>query len=96
MALVLEAAIASCLETLRLFGGASWRPTGSLWAEACVHASDAINVSARVSDKPDRLSPFHKLYGGAPLLRLLPFIKPDFYHVKRALKSEPKDRCVSS
>ena len=55
-----------------------------------MHASDAINVLARVSDKPGMLSPYQKLYGRAPFPRLLPFLKPDFHHVKRALKSEPK------
>ena len=61
-----------------------------LWAEVCVHANDAINVSARVSDKPDMFSPYQKLYGRAPFPRLLPFLKPGFHHVKRALKSERK------
>ena len=55
-----------------------------------MHASDAINVSARVSDRPGMLSPYQKLYGRAPFPRLLPFLKPGFYHVKRTLKSEPK------
>ena len=50
IALVLEAAMESCLEAPHLFGGVPLPPTGPLWAEACVHASDAINVSARVSD----------------------------------------------
>ena len=55
--------MATCLEALRLFGGVPLPPTGPLWAEACVHASDAINVSARMSDKPGVLSPYQKLYG---------------------------------
>ena len=55
-----------------------------------MHASDAINVSARVSDKPGMLLPYLKLDGRAPFPRLLPFPKPGFHHVKRALKSEPK------
>ena len=62
-AIVLEAAIASCLEAPRLFGGVPLPPTGPLWAEAYVHASDAVNVSVRVRDKPDVLSPYPKLYG---------------------------------
>ena len=90
IALVLEAAMASCPEAPRLFGGVPLPPTGPLWAEACVHASDVINVSARVSDKPGMLSPYQKLYGRAPFPRLPPFLKPGFHHVKRALKSEPK------
>ena len=89
IALILEAAMASCLEAPRLFGGVPLPPTGPLWAEACVNASDAINVSARVSDKPDMLSPHQKLYGRAPFPRLLPFLKPGFHQVKRA-QSEPK------
>ena len=90
IALVLEATMASCLEALRSFGGVPLPPTGHLWAEACVHASDAINMSARVSDKPDMLSPYKKVYGRAPFPRLLPCLKPGFHHVKTALKSEPK------
>ena len=90
IALVLEVAMASCLEAPRLFGGVPLPPTGPVWAEACVHASDAINVSARVSDKPGMLSLYQTLYGRAPFPRLLPFLKPGFHHVKRALKSEPK------
>ena len=90
IALVLEAAIASCPEAPHLFGGVPLPTTGPLWAEACVHTSDAINVSARVSDKPGMLSPCQKLYGRAPFPRLLPFLKPGFHLVKRALKSEPK------
>ena len=82
--------MASCLEVPRLFGGMPLPPTGPPWAETCVHAIDAINVSARVSDKPDMLSPDQKLYGGALFPRLLPFLKTGFHHVKRALKSEPK------
>ena len=82
--------MASCLEAPRLFGAVPLPPTDSLWAEACVHASDASNVSARVSDRPGMLSPYQKLYGRAPLPRLLPFLKPGFHHVKRTLKSEPK------
>ena len=89
-ALVLEAAMASCLEALRLFGGVPLPPTGPSGAKACVHASDAISVSARVSDKPDMLSSFEKMYGKAPFQALLPFLKPGRYHVKWALKSEPK------
>ena len=53
-------------------------------------ASDAINVSTKVSVKLDMLSPFLKLCGRAPIPRLLPFLKPGFHHVKRALESEPK------
>ena len=90
IAVYLEASMASCLEAPRLFGGVHLQPTGPLWAEACVQASDAINMSTRVSDKPDMLSPYQKLYGRAPFPRLLPFLKPGFHHVKRALKSEPK------
>ena len=55
-----------------------------------VHASDAIHVSARVSDRPGMLSPYQKLYGKAPFPRLLPFLKPGFYHATRTLKSESK------
>ena len=55
-----------------------------------MHAGDAINVSARVSNKPDMLSPYQKLYGRAPFPRLLPFLKPGFHYVKRVLKSDPR------
>ena len=90
IALALEAAISSCLEAPHLFGGVPLPRTWPLWAEGCVHASDAINVSASVSEKPDMLSPYQNVYGRAPFSRLLPFLEPGFHHVKRALKSEPK------
>ena len=89
-ALVLEAPISSCLEAPRLFGGVPLPPTRPLSVEACVHASGAINVSARVSDKPDMLSPYKTLYCRAPFLRLILFLKPGLHHVKRSPKSEPK------
>ena len=86
IALVLGAAMASCMEASSLLRGVPLPSTGPL----CVHESDAINVSVRVSDKPDTLSPFRKLYGRAPSPRLLPFPKPGFHHLKRALESEMK------
>ena len=73
--LVLEAAMASCLEVQRLFGGVPLPLIRPIWAEASVHGSDAINVSARVSDRPDMPSPF---------------LKPGFHHVKRPRKSRQK------
>ena len=63
IAKVLDAAMASCLEAPRLFSGVPLRPTGPLWAEACVHASDAMQVSAGVRDGPDVLSPYQQLHG---------------------------------
>ena len=90
IALVLEAAMASCLEPPRLLGGVPLPPTGPLLAEACVQARITTNASARVSDKPDIVSPFQKLYGRATFSRLLPFLKPGFHNLKRVLESEPK------
>ena len=55
-----------------------------------MYASDVINMTARVGDKPDMLSPYRKFHGRAPFARLLPFLKPGFHHVRRTLKSEPK------
>ncbi|CAN0487258.1 unnamed protein product, partial [Laminaria digitata] len=66
IACTLELAMASCLEAKRLFDGEKLPATGPLWAEACHHASDVINMTARVKDKPDMLSPFQKFYGRAP------------------------------
>ena len=55
-----------------------------------MYASDVINMTARVGDKPDMLPPYRKFHGRAPFARLLPFLKPGFHHVRRTLKSEPK------
>ena len=57
---------------------------------ACKYACDVLNITARVRDKQDTLSPYRTLHGRAPLARLLPFLKPGFHHVKRTLTSEPK------
>ncbi|CAM9987322.1 unnamed protein product, partial [Laminaria digitata] len=66
IACTLELAMASCLEAKRLFDGEKLPATGPLWAEACHHASDVINMTARVKDKPDMLSPFQTFYCRAP------------------------------
>ena len=86
----LELAMVSCLEAKRLFDGEKLPPTGPLWAEACHHASDAINMTTRVKDKPDMLSPFQTFYGRAPFARVLPFLQPGFHHLRRSLNSGPK------
>ena len=80
----------SCLEAPRLFCGVPLPPTGPLWAEECVYACDALNITARVRDKPDKLSPYQEFHGKASFPRLLPFLKPGFYHVKWTPKSEAK------
>ena len=80
----------SCLEAPRLFGGVPLPRTGPLWVEACVYACDALNVTAMVGDKPDKLSPCQKFHGKAPFPRLIPFLKPGFHQVERALKPEAK------
>ena len=90
IAMTLELAMASRLEAPRLFGDAQMPPTQPLWAESCKYASDVINMTARVRDKPDMYSPYRKFYGRPPFARLLPFLKPGFHHVRRAHKSEPK------
>ena len=90
IAMTLEFAMASRLEAPRLIGDAKMPPTQPLWAEACNYASDVINMTARVRDKPDMHSPYRKFHGRPPLSRLLPFLKPGFHHVRRTLKSEPK------
>ena len=82
--------MAPCLEAKRLLNSEKLPPTGALWEEAYHHASDVINMTARVKDKPDMLSPFQKLYGIAPFVRLLPFQQAGFHHVRRPLNSEPK------
>ena len=90
IAMTLELGMASRLEAPRLFRDANLPPTQPLWAEACMYASDVINMTARVGDKPDMFSPYRKFHGRAPFARLLPFLKPGFHHVRRTLKSEPK------
>ena len=65
-------------------------PTGPLWAEACSYASDVLNMTARVRNRPDMLSSYQTLYGRAPFPRLLPFTNPGFHHVERTHKAEPK------
>ena len=47
-------------------------------------------MTARVRDKLDMRSTYRKFYGRAPFARLLPFLKPSVYHVRRTLKTEPK------
>ena len=90
IAAIPDVAMASCLKPPRLFGGAKLPPTGPLWAEACHYASDVTNMTARVKDKPDMLSPYRDFYGRAPFVRLLQFLKPGFRHVSRTETSKPK------
>ena len=95
IAMTLELAMASRLEAPRLFRDAKMPPTQLLWDETCKYASDAINMTARVRDKPDMLSPYRTFNGRPPFARLLPFLKPGFHHVRRTLKSEPQaEACV--
>ena len=68
----------------------SVRRRASAVGRASLHEMMRARESARVSDKPDTLSPTQKIYGRATFSLLLPFLKPGFYHVKRALNSEPK------
>ena len=65
-------------------------PTQPLWAEACKYASDVINMTARVGNKPGMYSPFRKFYGRPAFARLLPFLMPGFHHVRRTVQCEPK------
>ena len=90
LAMTFELAMASLLEAPRLFGNARMPPTQPLWAEVYKYASDVVNMTARVRDKPDMHSPYRKFHGGLPFARLLPFPKPDFHKVRRTLTSEPK------
>lgn len=61
-----------------------------------MHASDAINMLAKVSEKRDMLSPIQKLYRRAPFSCLLPFLKLGLHHVKRTLESELKAQACFS
>ena len=61
----------SSLSDKRLFKVEKLPPTGPLWAEARHHASNVINMTAKVKDKPGMLSPFQTFYGRAPFARLL-------------------------
>ena len=90
IAMTIELPIASRLNAPRLSGDAKMPPTQPLWAKVCKYASDVINMTARVRDKPDMHSPYRKLHGRPPFARLLPFLKPGFHHVRRTLESELK------
>ena len=87
--MTLELEMASRLEAPRLFGDERMPPMQPLWAEACKYASDVINMTARVRDKPDMHSPYRRFYGRALFARLLPFLNPGFHHA-RTLKARPK------
>ncbi|CAM9331376.1 unnamed protein product [Laminaria digitata] len=89
IAMTLELAMVSFPETPRLFGEAGLRPTGPVRAEACNYASDVLNMTARIWDKPERSSPHRQIYGGAPFARLLSFLKPGYHDVPRSLKAYP-------
>ena len=82
--------MASRLEAPRVFGDAKMPPTQPLWAEACKYASDVINMTAWVRDKPDMHLPYRKFHGRPPFARLLPFLKPGFHHVLIFLRFLPR------
>ena len=63
IAMTLEVAMASRLEAPRQFGEAKILPTQSLWAEARRYASNVINMTARVRDKPGMHSPYRNFPG---------------------------------
>lgn len=58
---VLEAAMVPCLEVPRLFGGVTSPPTGLLRTEARVYASDVVDMSTRMSEKPGIVSLFQEM-----------------------------------
>ena len=84
--MTLELAMASFLEDPRLFGDMRLPSTRLFWAEACNYAYDVLNMTARVRDEWDMDSAYQTFHGR---VRLLPFLKPGFHHVKRTLTSEP-------
>ena len=94
--MMLELGMTFCLKAPRLFGDARLPPTGPLWTEACKYGCDVLNMAVRVREKPDMYSPYRKFYGRAPFARLLPLLKAGFHHVKRTLKSEPKEEACFS
>ena len=96
IAMTLELAMASRLEAPRLFSDAKTPPTQPLWAEACTYASDVINMTARVRDKPDMHSSYRTFHGRPPFTWLVSFLIPGFHHVRTTLKSEPKRRHFST
>lgn len=71
IAVTLNVAMASYLEPPRLSRDAKFLPTGSLWSEACHYASDVINITAKLNDEPQMLSPYRTFYGRAPSERRL-------------------------
>ena len=88
IAMALELTMAFRLEPPRLFGDAKMLPTQPLWAEECKYASDVINMTTRLRNKPDMHSPYRKFHGRPPFAPHLPFLKPGF----SPRKEEPKVR----
>ena len=88
------ALIETCQQAARIQAAALY-PTGdvpkteSLWAEASSWACDAMNRTA-TSANPERKSPHELWHGTVAPLRLLPFLKPGFYHHQRVQKHLPK------
>ena len=87
IAMALELAMAPRLKAPRLVGDARMPPTQFLSAKACKYACNVINLTVRVRDKPDMHLPYRPFYGKAPFARPLPFLKPDFQHVRRTLNA---------
>ena len=88
------ALIEMCQQAARI-QAATLYPTGdvpkteSLWAEASSWACDAMKRAA-TSANPERKSPHELWHETVAPLRLLPFLKPGFYHHQRVQKHLPK------
>ena len=90
IALTPELTVISSLEASRMIDDAKMPTTEPLWPESNGYASDVINLTARVRDKPEMYSPYSTFYRRPPFARLVPFVKSYFHHVGRTRKTETK------
>ena len=72
-----------------LFPDVQMPATASLWTEACLWANGALNRYTTEAD-PGRASPWSRLYGPAPPLAMLPFLRPGYCRARRERKAAPR------
>ena len=94
LALVAEGGHAAFLEFQTMFDGVEF-PAKALnyertWPEAWTWMCDALNLMARVDEKPGMMCSFEKFHGRPYRGPVLPYMMPGRHKVKRAAKSEPK------
>ena len=94
LALVAEGGMAAFLEFQLVFDGVDFSAKtldcGRTWPEAWTWMCDALNIMARVDDKPAMMCSFEKFHGRPYRGPVLPYMMPGRHKVKRTVKSEPK------